>query len=119
VQRLIANLLMYWMLLLVPGATAVELGRPQMLLPACCRTHGIHHCSVGIAQRGSTPGWRGAGCPFSNLTHVAILLVPYLPSAGMGIARTPQVADTPSAEHAALSAFLAGLPGSRAPPSLV
>ena len=43
-QRLIANLLMYWMLLLVPGATALELARPQVLLPACCRIHGAHHC---------------------------------------------------------------------------
>ena len=117
VQRLIANLLMYWMLLLVPGATALELARPQALLPACCRTHGAHHC-MAAAVPGSGPAWRGHGCPFSNLPHAAILLAPYLPAVQPGVSRTPQATATASAEHAALSAFLAGLPGSRAPPFL-
>ena len=116
-QRLIANLLMYWMLLLVPGATALQLARPQILLPACCRTHGAHHCTMGTAQRNSAPGWRGEACPFANLQHAAILLAPYLPAIQAGLSRTAQITETPSAEHAALSAFLAGLPGSRAPPS--
>jgi hypothetical protein len=117
VQRLVANLLMYWMLLLVPGATALELAQPQVLLPACCRVHGKHHC-MGSAVEGSGPAWRGHGCPFTNLAHAAILLAPYLPAAQPGVARTQQATETPAAEHAALSAFLAGLPGSRAPPSL-
>jgi hypothetical protein len=117
VQRLIANLLMYWTLLLVPGATALDLGRPQVLLPACCRIHGAHHCTATTPQ-GSGPAWRGEGCPFANLTHAAILLAPYLPASQPGLGRTPQAVATLSAEHAALSAFLAGLPGSRAPPSL-
>jgi hypothetical protein len=116
-QRLIANLLVYWMLLLVPGATALDLAQSQVLLPACCRVHGAHHCMGTTLHSG--PAWRGEGCPFANLTHAAVLLAPYVPSSGTGIARTPQVADTPTAEHAALSAFLAGLPASRAPPSLV
>jgi hypothetical protein len=116
-QRLIANLLVYWMLLLVPGATALDLAQQQVLLPACCRVHGAHHC-IGTRLQGSGAAWRGNGCPFADLTHAAILLVPYLPSTGTGITRIPQVADTPSVEHAALSAFLAGLPASRAPPSL-
>jgi hypothetical protein len=115
VQRLIANLLMSWMLLLVPGATALELARPQALLPACCRTHGAHHCVTAAVPR-SGPAWRGHGCPFSNLSHTAILLAPYLPAAQPGVSRTLQSTETPSVEHAALSAFLAGLPGSRAPP---
>jgi hypothetical protein len=118
VQRLIANVLMYWMMLLVPGATALDLGQPQVLLPACCRTHGEHHCMT-VAHQGGGPAWRGDGCPFAKLTHPAILLVPYLPTAGPGIAQSPQATVTPCAEHARLSAFLAGLPGSRAPPSLV
>jgi hypothetical protein len=117
VQRLIANLLMYWTLLLVPGATALDLARPQMLLPACCRIHGAHHCMATTPQ-GSGPAWRGEGCPFANLTHAAILLASYLPASQPGLGRTPQAVTTLSAEHAALSAFLAGLPGSRAPPSL-
>jgi hypothetical protein len=117
VQRLIANLLMYWMLLLVPGATALDLARPQVLLPACCRIHGAHHC-MATAPQGSGPAWRGEGCPFANLTHAAILLAPYLPASQPGVGRAPQAVATLSAEHAALSAFLAGLPGSRAPPSL-
>jgi hypothetical protein len=117
VQRLIANLLMYWMLLLVPGATALDLARPQVLLPACCRIHGAHRCMATTPQ-GSGPAWRGEGCPFANLTHAAILLALYLPSSQPGLGRTPQAVATISAEHAALSAFLAGLPGSRAPPSL-
>jgi hypothetical protein len=116
VQRLIANLLMYWMLLLVPGATALELAQPQVLLPACCRVHGAHHC-MGIARPGSGPAWRGQGCPFANL-HAAILLAPHLPASESGLTRTQRSAETPTAEQAALSAFLAGLPGSRAPPSL-
>src|SRR3954463_1567544 len=109
---------MCWMLLLVPGATAIDLGQPKVLLPACCRVHGAHHC-MGTAHQESGPVWRGAGCPFASLTHAAIVLVPYLPSTGRGLARSVRTAHTPSAEHAALSAFLAGLPGSRAPPSLV
>ena len=115
-QRLIANLLMYWMLLLVPGATALELAQPQVLLPACCRVHGAHHC-MGTTRQGSGPAWRGHGCPFTNLPHAAILLAPHLPARVPGLARIQQLAETPSAEQAALSAFLAGLPGSRAPPS--
>ena len=116
-RRLIANLLMYWMLLLVPGATALELARPQLLLPACCRVHGSHHCMAG-PQPGNAPSWRGAGCPFANLSHAAILLVPYLPAMHPGLACALRTLKTSSAEHAALSAFLAGLPASRAPPSL-
>lgn len=116
-QRLIANLLMSWMLLLVPGATVLDLATPQVLLPACCRVHGAHRC-MGTAQEHSAPGWRGQGCPFANLQHAAILLIPYLPATHAGIARSLQTTETPAAEHAALSAFLAGLPGSRAPPSL-
>jgi hypothetical protein len=115
-QRLIANLLMYWMLLLVPGATALELARPQLLLPACCRVHGAHHCMAG-RQSGNAPAWRGAGCPFANLSHAAILLVPYLPAMQPGLACALRTLKTSSAEHAVLSAFLAGLPASRAPPS--
>jgi hypothetical protein len=118
VQRLIANLLMSWMLLLFPGATALQLAQPQVLLPACCRTHGAHHCILGTAQQNGAPGWRGAGCPFANLQHAAILLVAYLPAAQAALARAPQATETLSAEQAALSSFLAGLPGSRAPPSL-
>jgi len=117
VQRLIANLLMSWMLLLFPGAAALQLAQPQILLPACCRTHGAHHCSIGAAHD-SAPGWRGAGCPFAKLQHAAILLTPYLPATQAGVSRTLQVGRTPSAEQAALSSFLAGLPGSRGPPSL-
>jgi hypothetical protein len=75
VQRLIANLLTYWMLLLVPGATALDLARPQVLLPACCRVHGAHHC-MATTHEGSGPAWRGEACPFANLTHAAILLAP-------------------------------------------
>jgi hypothetical protein len=116
VQRLIANLLMSWMLLLVPGATALELARPQALLPACCRTHGVHHCMTA-ARRGGGPAWRGQGCPFANLQHTAILLAPHLPVARAGFFRTLQTTQIPSAEQAALSSYLAGLPGSRAPPS--
>jgi hypothetical protein len=117
VQRLIANLLMYWMLLLVPGATALTLAQPQILLPACCRIHGAHHC-MGEPVQGGAPAWRGHGCPFANLSHAAILLAPYLPATQPGMGRTQQATATSAAEHAALSAFLAGLPGSRAPPSL-
>jgi hypothetical protein len=117
VQRLIANLLMYWMVLLVPGATALQVAQPQVLLPACCRTHGAHHCSMRAAAQSGAPAWRGEKCPFSGMTHAAILLAPYLPAAQPGLARTPQMVETPSAEDAALSAFLAGLPGSRAPPA--
>ena len=116
-QRLIANLLMCWMLLLVPGATALDLGQAQALLPTCCRAHGAHHCTA-TAHQGGGPAWRAEGCPFAKLTHLAILLVPYLPTAGVGIAHTPHTTVTSCAEHARLSAFLAGLPGSRAPPSL-
>jgi hypothetical protein len=122
VQRLIANLLMFWMLLLFPGATTLQLAQPQILLPACCRTHGAHHCSMGDARHDSSPngvpGWRGQGCPFGNLQHAAILLAPYLPATQAGVSRTLQATETPSAEQAALSSFLAGLPGSRGPPSL-
>jgi hypothetical protein len=118
VQRLIANLLVSWMLLLFPGATALQLTPSQVLLPACCRTHGAHHCSMGTARQNSAPGWRGEGCPFANLSHAAILLVAYLPAAHAALSRTLQATETPSAEQAAFSSFLAGLPGSRAPPSL-
>jgi hypothetical protein len=118
VQRLIANLLMYWMLLLFPGATALQLAQPEILLPACCRTHGAHHCSMDSERQDSAPRWRGAGCPFSNLQHAAILLAPYLPVSQPGVAATPQTVVTSSAEQSKLSSFLAGLPGSRAPPFL-
>jgi len=117
VQRLIAKLLMCWMLLLVPGATALDLVQPQVLLPACCRVHGVHHC-MGTTREGSAPAWRAEGCPFANMAHAAVLPALYLPSTGAPIVRTPEVADTPSAELAALATFLAGLPGSRAPPSV-
>ena len=117
-QRLIANLLMYWMLLLVPGATALDLAQPQLLLPACCRVHGAHHCSMGTQHTGSGPAWGGQGCPFVNLSHAAILLAPYLPAMQPGLTYALRTLKTPSAEHAALSAFLAGLPASRAPPSI-
>ncbi len=74
---------MSWMLLLVPGATALELARPQVLLPACCRIHGAHHC-MATARQSSGPAWRGQGCPFANLSHAAILLAPYLPAMHAG-----------------------------------
>jgi hypothetical protein len=118
VQRLIANLLMYWMLLLVPGATALDLAKPQLLLPACCRVHGSHHCVMGAEHSSSGPAWRSQGCPFTNLSHAAILLAPYLPTILPGLIYAPHGLTTPSAEHSALSVFLAGLPSSRAPPSL-
>jgi hypothetical protein len=118
VQRLIANLLISWMMLLLPGATALQLTQPEILLPACCRIHGAHHCSLGSARQNGAPGWRAEGCPFSNLQHAAILLVPCLPVSQPGIATTPQALETSSAEQSKLSSFLAGLPGSRAPPSL-
>jgi hypothetical protein len=116
VQRLIANLLISWMLLLVPGATALDLAQPQLLLPACCRVHGAHHCMMGNDHPSPGPTWRGQGCPFANLSHAAILLAPYLPSMHPGLTYAPHALTTPAAEHAALSAFLAGLPASRAPP---
>jgi hypothetical protein len=108
---------MYWMLLLVPGATALDLARPQMLLPACCRIHGAHHCMATTRQSGG-PAWRGEACPLANLTHAAILLAPHLPAVPLGLGRTSRTVSTLSAEHVALSALLAGLPGSRAPPSI-
>ncbi|HEX6771753.1 MAG TPA: hypothetical protein VF126_06990 [Acidobacteriaceae bacterium] len=117
VRRLIANLLTCWMLLLVPGATALELARPQLLLPACCRTHGAHHCVTGSVQHEHGPAWRGAGCPFANLQHAAVLLAPHMPAAPHGLVCTVAVESTLGFELAALSAFLAGLPASRAPPS--
>ncbi len=52
------------MLLLLPGATALQLAQPQVLLPACCRTHGVHHCSVGVARQGGTPALARRGLPF-------------------------------------------------------
>jgi len=73
---------------------------------------------MGTTREGSAPAWRAEGCPFANMTHAAVLPALYLPSTGAPIVRTPEVADTPSAELAALSTFLAGLPGSRAPPSV-
>jgi hypothetical protein len=117
VRGLIANLLTCWMLLLVPGATALDLARPQVLLPACCRTHGAHHCVMGGVPQGHGPAWRGMGCPFANLPHAAVLLVPYIPAAPHGLTCIVEAAATPGADLAALSTFLAGLPASRAPPS--
>ena len=117
VRRLIANLLTCWMLLLVPGATALDLARPQALLPACCRTHGVHHCTMGSVEQAHAPAWRGAGCPFANLQHAAILLAPHMPVVPHGLVCVIESAATQSSQLAALSAFLAGLPASRAPPS--
>lgn len=111
--------MMCWMLLLLPGATALELAQPQMLLPACCRTHGAHHCSLGTARHSSEPAWQNAGCPYQHLTHAAVLLSPYVPAVQAATFRTHAEARLPAAEHAALAAWLAGLPASRAPPSLV
>jgi hypothetical protein len=119
VQRWIANLLMCWMLLLLPGATALELVQPQMLLPACCRTHGAHHCSLDIARRSSGPAWQNAGCPYQHLAHAAVLLSPCVPAEPGAAHRSYAEARLAPAEHAALAAWLAGLPASRAPPSLV
>jgi hypothetical protein len=119
VQRWIANLLMCWMLLLLPGATALELAQPQMLLPACCRTHGAHHCSLVTARHSSGPAWQNAGCPYQHLPHAAILLSPGLPAAPAASLWAPAETRLAAAQYAALSAWLAGLPGSRAPPSLV
>jgi hypothetical protein len=119
VQRWIANLLMCWMLLLLPGATALELAQPQMLLPACCRTHGSHHCSLGTAQRSSGPVWQNTGCPYQHLAHAAVLLSPCVPAAPAVSLRTHSEARLAAAEHAAVAAWLAGLPASRAPPFLV
>src|ERR1700760_856538 len=107
------------MLVFLSGATALQLARPQVLFPSCCRTHGAHHCSVGVARQGGTPAWRGEGCPFANLSHAAILLVPYLPSSETGLARSPHTAHTHLPQQASLSAVLAALPGSRAPPSIL
>ena len=110
---------MCWMLLLLPGATALELAQPQMLLPACCRTHGAHHCSLGTARHSSGPAWQNAGCPYQHLAHAAVLLSPYVTAAQAAASRTHAEARLPAAEHAVLAAWLAGLPASRAPPSLV
>jgi hypothetical protein len=118
VQRLIAKLLTCWMLLLVPGATALELMQPQMLLPICCRTAGAHHCSSGITAHHHGPSWRSAQCKFAHLSHAAILLAPYLPVSQPALVRTPQTTAVTSASLSTLAAYLAGLPGSRAPPSL-
>lgn len=117
VRRLIANLLTCWMLLLVPGATALDLARPQVLLPACCRAHGAHHCVMASVPQDHGPALRGAGCPFANLQHAAILLIPHMPAVPHGLVCIVESAETPGAELAALSGFLAGLPASRAPPS--
>ena len=103
---------MCWMLLLVPGATALELAQPQMLLPACCRTHGAHHCSMLDGRRANGPG-----CPFAHLQRAAMVLPAYLPTAPPAIRQRTITAAAPAAKLAVLASFLAALPGSRAPPA--
>ena len=105
------------MLLLVPIATALELAQPQMLLPACCRTHGAHHCSMLAARRASGLGWQAPGCPFAHLQHAAVVLPTYLPTAPPFIHQRTITAAAPSSQLAVLASFLAALPASRAPPA--
>jgi len=35
----------------------------QASLPACCRTHGKHHCSMRMLTTSSTPAFQAPPCP--------------------------------------------------------
>ena len=50
---------------------------PQASLPACCRRHGTHHCSMNGAtpDAGNGPVFRARPCPFYPATPTAPRLV--------------------------------------------
>jgi hypothetical protein len=85
-RRLVAILTLCVTVLLLPAATAVLLAAPQSVLPACCRTHGVHHCILEghlAGQGGVRFGgvqFRAPACPFSHPLHAVLILpVPATP----------------------------------------
>src|ERR1700760_4267868 len=82
-RRLVAILTLCVTALLLPAATAVSLAAPQAVLPACCRTHGAHHCVVALEGRiagAGTVQFRAPACPFSHPLHAVLILpVPATP----------------------------------------
>lgn len=118
-QRWVANLLMGWLLLLVPGSTALALSQPTQLSPACCRAHGAHHCALAQHSPLTGPAWRAARCPYAHLQHAALVLPLFLPAQQPALVAQRGYPASPAASLGALASFLAGLPGSRAPPLLL
>lgn len=118
-QRWVANLLMGWLLFLVPGSTALAFAQPQQLLPVCCRTHGAHHCALAQHRPQTGPAWRATGCPYAHLQHAGLVLPLFLAAQQPSLSTQIRRADSPAADLGALSSYLAGLPGSRAPPFLL
>jgi hypothetical protein len=121
VQRLITNLLLGWLVLLMPGAAALDLGQPQQLLPACCRTHGAHHCALAadagaLAAAPGAPAWKAPGCPWTHLLHAALLLTPYLPAQRLRQGSDARIFFALPVQPAAPPSHVAGLPGQRGPP---
>ena len=46
-------------------------GDSQKSLPACCRRHGVHHCSMGQVP-GSGPAFTSTPCPFYPAATTAV-----------------------------------------------
>jgi hypothetical protein len=93
---------------------------PQASLPACCRRHGTHHCSMNgtTLDAGNGPVFRARPCPFYPATSTAPRLVTASLTAASALARSlrqdpaPPRASPRGARTASLSANL-----NRGPPT--
>ena len=69
-QRIASWLLVCLFATLLPSATVLALAAPQQLLPICCRTHGVHACSMGVllstAPADAAPTLRQPACPYGQ-----------------------------------------------------
>jgi hypothetical protein len=104
------------LLILVFAFTPVSLlisGREDANLPACCRRHGVHHCSMTVSAsrsmmaRGSTPGFSApATCPYYPGAATVFSTPP--PALTIAMALMPGLAPQAQIDAAAIAVLAAG-----------
>ncbi|HEX4020274.1 MAG TPA: hypothetical protein VHX63_03940 [Acidobacteriaceae bacterium] len=71
-MRRIAATLLLFLTGILPLQPLVSQAEAQASLPACCRTHGKHHCMMRMQLAFRTDGpasWTPQPCPYSRLHH--------------------------------------------------
>ena len=94
-------------------------GSEESQLPACCRRHGAHHCTMALAEQAGSGHVLSAParCPQYHRGSPATAGV-YTPSTGLAVAHAIEVAAIP-AESQSVTLHRAWTEGNRGPPALL